>query len=315
MIKFIHLSDLHIRDARNNDNYTHKKIVDFIIKKYDIKSNVDEVVETPEIEGGAGEGELEEVVETRSLNDDEITDLESKEKPIILLTGDIVHGGKEKQYINAIEILGPLVEEGKFKVLACPGNHDYSLDGRTFSNDARLLFQKYILKHLVKIDRLQNRNDMVEELYPREDKFGGVTFIGLDTALGNKDRPSFFERGKVGEKQRKALEHILRNNKQVGEIENFVVYFHHHPFPRKISGIQVQDMEDSYLLTDILKNKVEFVCFGHKHESKRWNLKDDIEWIFASGKATDKQDNNKYQFREIAIDGANNDVTMVTFKI
>ena len=57
------------------------------------------------------------------------------QKPLILLTGDIVDDGKTNQYKNAVKILTPLVEAG-FPILPTPGNHDYGRWGMNYNEAA-----------------------------------------------------------------------------------------------------------------------------------------------------------------------------------
>lgn len=72
MVKFIHLSDLHIHGSmQKDDNINAKKVVNFIINRY-----------------------------------------ANEKKPVILITGDIVDDGKKRQYKNTIKILGPLLDNG-----------------------------------------------------------------------------------------------------------------------------------------------------------------------------------------------------------
>ena len=84
MKRFIQISDLHIHRKKKMENINCEKLVIFIISKYD---------------------------------------LPDEEKPVVLITGDIVDDGTKMQYRNAVKLLKPLVDGG-FTVLPAPGNHD-----------------------------------------------------------------------------------------------------------------------------------------------------------------------------------------------
>lgn len=91
--------------------------------------------------------------------------------------------------------------------------------------------------------------------------------------------------------------------------KRIVVYFHHHPFYHAV-GLE---MDDARQVLRILANKAHFVCFGHKHKSKVWSAENNIDWILASGKTTEHNDNHQFQFREVRIDPGSNAVSMITF--
>ncbi|MBW1759685.1 MAG: metallophosphoesterase, partial [Deltaproteobacteria bacterium] len=146
MIKFIHLSDLHIHGSNmKEDNVNTIKIIDYIIGRY--------------------------------------ADYNKEEKPVVLITGDITDDGKKNQYKNAVKILGPLVNE-RFEVLACPGNHDYGPAGNIYTEKSQQLFQDYILGELLNIKKAGDSSVTMEDLYPMQKSSEEVLFIGLDSVVG-----------------------------------------------------------------------------------------------------------------------------------
>jgi 3',5'-cyclic AMP phosphodiesterase CpdA len=266
MIKFIHLSDLHIHGTDRRDNRNCRKVIDFIINQY------------------------------------------PDEKPIVLITGDITDDGAERQYKNAVDILKPLVSEG-FKLLATPGNHDYGFAGNIYTEESQQLFQDYILGDLLNITCAKQPHIKMEDLYPMVDIEGDVLFIGLDSVVGNEDEFLHFASGEVGKPQRKKLAIILKRNPG----RKVVVYFHHHPFCRGFLKKFVMEMDDAQQVMRILSGLVDFVCFGHKHEAEAWMAENNIDWMLASGKTPERNDQYKFQYREVQIDENANKVSMITF--
>lgn len=228
-------------------------------------------------------------------------------KPVVLLTGDIVDDGRAEQYKNAVTLLKPLVNN-KFTVLAAPGNHDYGPMGNIYTEESQMNFRKYILCELLDNQKAKESGVKMEHLYPMVNVVDDVIFIGIDSVVGAEDQFMHFASGEVGDDQREELKKILRNNKDSGK--KIVTYFHHHPFNRKF----VMELDDSKEVMKILTANVDVLCFGHDHKSEVWSSMHNIDWIFASGKSTRRNKNYKFQYREVTIDGDDNDVSMVTFK-
>ncbi len=246
---------------------------------------------------------LKEIVEN-------IIKLYPNEKPVILITGDIVDDGRKDQYKNAVELLKPLVNAG-FTILPTPGNHDYGKIGNFYTEKSQAYFQKYILGELIKYPKAMEDNVEMEDLYPMKTIIDNVLFIGIDSVVGAEDKFMHFAGGTVGKRQRKALENILSENmKDEENRKDVVVYFHHHPFTHTIG----MTMSDADKVLRALSGKIDILCFGHKHHSSVYNNKYDIEWILASGKSTNKTSNYKLQFREIELTKEKTSVAMVSFK-
>lgn len=266
MVKFIHLSDLHIHSTERTDNRNCRKIIDFILNRY--LSN----------------------------------------KPIVIITGDITDDGAERQYKNAVDILRPLIVNG-FKLLVTPGNHDYGFAGNVYTEESQQLFQDYIICELIDLPEAKLWNTKMEDIYPIVDIEGDVLFIGLDSVVGNEDEFLHFASGEVGKPQRRKLAAILKRNPG----RKVVVYFHHHPFYRNGFKKFVMEMDDAKKVFRILSGLVDFVCFGHKHIPDVWMADNSIDWMLASGKTPERNEQYKFQYREVKIDGGINEVSMVTF--
>jgi 3',5'-cyclic AMP phosphodiesterase CpdA len=65
------------------------------------------------------------------------------DRPLVLITGDIVDDGTEVEYIEARRILRPLHRAG-FQVAPLPGNHDYGWNGAHAQEKRFKLFKKYL---------------------------------------------------------------------------------------------------------------------------------------------------------------------------
>ena len=269
MTSFIQLSDLHIHKKKKLENINCEKIVNQIIKKYDGPK---------------------------------------KDKPAVLITGDIVDDGEAKQYNSAVKLLRPLVENG-FTVLPVPGNHDYGPCGNIYTEKAQANFQKYILSDLIEYNPAGETGTTMEDLFPMVTTIEDVVFVGLDSVVGKEDAAMHFASGEVGADQRRKLVEILMDP-QIVLGKKIVVYFHHHPFYHAV-GLEMDDAKE---VLRILANKADFICFGHKHVSKVWNAENDIGWVLASGKSTEHNAQHNFQFRQINIQPDENEVSMITFK-
>ncbi len=273
MVKFIHLSDLHIHGSMDKaDNQNAVKVVEYILERY---------AKAPK-----------------------------PERPVILLTGDIVDDGKKDQYEQAVAILKPLVDAG-FRVLASPGNHDCGRFGINYETRARDRFRKYILGKLLGYKGALKPGMTLNKLYPLRDQEQDVVFIGLDSVVGNEKEVLQLASGEVGATQRTALLKMLRAMK---EGEKAIVYFHHHPFYRHELKRIALELDDAKEVMAILSGRANFVCFGHKHVSDCWPGQKQIDWILASGKSTERNEQYKFEFREVTIAGQDNEVSKVVFR-
>lgn len=232
----------------------------------------------------------------------------TKNKPVVLITGDIVDDGKKRQYKNAVNILRPLVEDG-FKVLAVPGNHDHGKYGNIYQKKSRNYFRQYILGDLLSHPDAIEESRGYADLFPLEDVVKDILFIGVDSSIGNfNDELTHFASGEVGQEQREKISNIIRDSKY--STKKKVIYFHHHPFIRDYT----MEMDDAKKVMKLIAGNIDICCFGHRHKSETWSSENNIDWIVASGKSTKRNKSYKFQYREIILNGDNNDVSMVTFK-
>ena len=220
------------------------------------------------------------------------------DKVKILITGDITDNGDKAEYNKAIEILSPL-NEGDFKLIICPGNHDYGKNGIHYRDKARNLFLDKIEKELLKNSEVE---ETMEKLYPKvtpfpEDK---VVFFGVDSTEGRLEENAFrieilAAEGEVGEEQRDQLASMLTDSTYAGFTK--VVYLHNHPW----SVIPRHRLLDAPEFREVISEKTDILLFGHVHTSKMWDLRDGMLALNA-GKSTEPfRDNGKYYlgYREI----------------
>lgn len=97
-------------------------------------------------------------------------------KPVVLITGDIVNDGEEKQFVLARKLLNDLYENN-FIVLPIPGNHDYGKNGNHALEKRFKCFKNEFY-------RLENVS------YPHVKEINGHCFIGLNSM---KAETGFFE--------------------------------------------------------------------------------------------------------------------------
>lgn len=270
MTSFIQISDIHIHGKKKLENINCEKIVSYIIEKYN----------------GSAE-----------------------EKPVVLITGDIVDDGRARQYRSAVKLLRPLVESG-FKVLPAPGNHDYGPCGNFYTEESQAFFQSYILADLTENEEAGISGKTMEDLFPMVNTIDDIVFVGLDSVVGNENAALHFASGEVGKEQRDKLVDIL-TSPAIVQGRKIVVYFHHHPF-HQTTGLEMDDAKE---VLRILATKASVVCFGHKHVSRIWSAENDIDWILASGKTTEHNAQHNFQFRQVTLKANENEVSMVTFSV
>lgn len=227
------------------------------------------------------------------------------EKPVVLITGDVVDNGLKSEYKEAFRLLKPLKGAG-FRLLITPGNHDYEFLGNIPVDSAVKNYDRYILRELM---AGEPESYYTGEAYPLVSRIGDVLYVGLDSCATSLKEPFNFARGKVGKIQRQRLQSIWMRNTQLPINRKFsvVVYFHHHPFYRDSPvAASVMEMEDANKVMGMLSNWANCVCFGHRHKSQVWrgeaeNRRYGIDLIVASGRTTDGSGGH-YTFREIETD-------------
>lgn len=231
----------------------------------------------------------------------------ASQKPIIIVTGDIVDDGDAQQYDEARRILDKLYHEG-LKVLLVPGNHDYGKNGNHAEKKNYQQFQSSFSKYF--------KNTPVG--FPYELELNGHVFIGLNSMAdvfkngkviptnddgifsGNSnygDKDVYFASGKLGKDQINKTIEILNKHRARTSEKKVILYLHHHPFPikphiiGKVDGL-FHGLVDGEDFMNAIKNcHVDLLLFGHEHihidfSRPYWSGNYMISTILCSGKST-----------------------------
>ena len=239
-MKILHISDLHIGNLISppNEGERAEELVDAIIEKWE--------------------------------------KMDDGQKPIIVITGDIVDSGFKWQYKKADKILQKL-KENNFEIVTAPGNHDYGPKGNLAS--ARR-FKKYYCKYIEKVT------------YPHvaveKDGFSIIALNSMQNETGDKDK--YWADGELGGTQLDELDRKLdwlKMNK--GNDHKIVLILHHHPFDLKHCGSKYQwwhCLKDGDDLMRRIEGKVDVLLFGHEHEETKWENEFGIPLVYMSDKST-----------------------------
>jgi predicted phosphohydrolase len=142
------------------------------------------------------------------------------DKPLVLITGDVVDDGAEVEFIEARRILRPLHRAG-FQVAPLPGNHDYGWNGAHAEEKRFKLFKKYLLG-------IESRVTYPDVPYADDD----VTLITLNSMHAETGFwDGLLADGELGSRQLEDLDElitILRDERK--KSHKIVVALHHHPF-------------------------------------------------------------------------------------
>ena len=208
-------------------------------------------------------------------------------KPIILITGDIVDDGTEAQYEVAVNHLNMLHNAG-FPLRVIPGNHDYGENGNNADIGNFNHFKRYFAHF--------HKGNME---YPNKEPINGHIFVGLNSMEEYTDVN--FARGKLGDKQiRNACDFIEKQGNKI-KGQKTIVCLHHHPFLfpdegvlKRIGekvGLWLADSAD--FLKEIKNQNVDILLFGHEHRHLAFsntiiNEVYNVPYIFSAGKSTEK---------------------------
>ena len=211
-------------------------------------------------------------------------------KPLILITGDIVNDGEEVQFIHARNYLYRLSNAG-FKLRLIPGNHDYGKNGNDANEESFDLYKKYFGNfHEMEYPLCEPLN---EPSSPNGHFLVGLNSMEIFTA-------SNFAEGRLGDSQINKVCEFLETHKNRPQNQKMIVYLHHHPFIfpddglfRRIGEHVGHRLEDGKDFMERIKDlKVDMLLFGHEHrhlDFKDTKLAKDynIRHIISSGKSTE----------------------------
>ena len=215
------------------------------------------------------------------------------DKPLVLITGDVVDDGTEIEFIEARRILRPLHRAG-FQVAPLPGNHDYGWNGAHAEEKRFKLFKKYLLG-------IESRVTYPDVPYADDD----VTLITLNSMYAETGFwDGLLADGELGSRQIDELGELittLRDERK--KTHRIVVALHHHPFLfpddpllKKIKERVGHRLKDGDDLMKILAGRIDALLFGHEHrhvdfsepfDGHLFTEEFDIPCILSSGRSTD----------------------------
>lgn len=202
---------------------------------------------------------------------------QEREKPLIVITGDLVHDGETSQYQQAEKLMNKLHSAG-FQILMCPGNHDYGQQGLSEEHEARQSYTRFAMQFTTR----QSDNDSGFQNiqggqwnFPVVNKYNDTYFIGLDTMQGvfrlswwSRFLAGFTAAGWLGTPQLDKLEAAIQKIKHKSPNSTVILYMHHHPFYFNFR-FRAMQLHDRQRLHNMIANKVDILLFGHNHVEKR----------------------------------------------
>ncbi len=208
------------------------------------------------------------------------------ENCVIVHTGDLIDSASDANRRAARVLLDRLAT--RYRVLLCPGNHDYG-DATSVDEEEAEAFHQALGEYIFQGKPAR---------FPVLTEVGaGLVFIGLDS---NAEELGFWERwfaeGHLGEEQLSALDALLDSPAVAGK--QVVIYLHHHPFSfgysvmpdvgdrNPLSRLFVQlsrpflRLKDAYSLCQVVRDRAHVLLFGHMHfgldcsgDGRRYGLK------------------------------------------
>jgi len=194
----------------------------------------------------------------------------------LIVTGDIADDGDEEQFDQAYVALAPF----KGRIFICPGNHDFGAAGNFYSKERAVRFDRKLSIPLQQGGTFTGDATPVVNLLI--DDYDKVILIALDTNL-ETESPFDFACGEVGERQMSFLKTVLADPSLADRTK--ILFFHHHPF---IHNDPFMELKDARELMRTIYQKVDIVCFGHKHVSNLWKNINGIQYVLASDNSPGK---------------------------
>jgi len=239
---------------------------------------------------------------------------------LIVHTGDLIDSASYANRRAARVLLDRLAT--RYRVLLCPGNHDYG-DAMSVNTEAAQAFQQAFG------DYIFHGNP---PSFPVLSEIGNHVFIGLDS---NAAELSLWERwfaeGHLGVNQLTSLNDLLDSPAIAGR--PVVVYLHHHPFSfgysvmpdvgdrNPLNYLYVQltrpflRLKDAYSLCQVLRDRAQVLLFGHMHfgldcggEGRKYGIK--LAMDGGSTTCTD-DDTDRMRYRVIDLPDLSSTVRML----
>jgi 3',5'-cyclic AMP phosphodiesterase CpdA len=232
---------------------------------------------------------------------------------VVLHTGDLIDAALPENREIGKQKLDRLRDAG-FRVILCPGNHDYG-DKYEVNNEAARIFKHEFASYIF-------HNE--PQKFPVLHHLGNDhVLISLDSNAGELTRfQECFAEGQLGKPQLDTLNSLLDSDALRGK--KVVLALHHHPFYYGYSVMpDVADgrllwhlearltrpfrrMKDAYSFCQIARDRVQALLFGHKHEGldcSAESVKYGIRLGLDGNSTTDTDDNSdRLRYRIIDLD-------------
>ncbi len=220
----------------------------------------------------------------------------------VVHTGDLIDKALPENREAGKKKLDRLKDAG-FRVILCPGNHDYGGKSRVDREAATIFrqeFASYIFRDEPPEFPVVHRLDEEHVLVGLDSNAAELSFL-----------QSWFAEGHLGETQLEKLNRLLdRNDLREKKV---ILSLHHHPFYYGYSVLpDVADgrlfehlvarftrpfrrMKDAYSLCQVMRDRVHAVLFGHMHEGLDCSVdsgKYGIRLGLDGSSTTDTDDNN-----------------------
>lgn len=189
---------------------------------------------------------------------------------VVVVTGDLLDSARDWGVVGFQKIRDLLLShfsEPKYRVLVCPGNHDYGTGSKQEKGFA-LDFANVFVGSL--IGRDSNGTCPWVDIVDNE-----IAFIGLDSMVVEVTGDEQFKAaGKLGDIQLTALAKVLRSD-EVRACTRRVIYLHHNPLD-PLPGMR---LEDNTGLSQTIRGAthdgvgVDALLFGHSHKGKSYSGK------------------------------------------
>ena len=188
-----------------------------------------------------------------SYFDNVVQYIKDNKPDLVVLTGDIVHKGRVRQYENIVPYI-QRIKESTENFLVVPGNHDARNNGLIF-------FEKFIGPRRSKLV-LEDKHTII---------------VGVCSA---KDDLSL---GELGDEQLDYLGRMLNV-----KYENRVIAMHHHAIAVPYSGRKQTTLVDAGELIELaLLFKIDLVIMGHKHIPHAYVI-DSTTFLYCGTSTSDK---------------------------
>jgi 3',5'-cyclic AMP phosphodiesterase CpdA len=244
---------------------------------------------------------------------------------VVLHTGDLIHGASDANRRTAKARLDRLQAAG-FRVVLCPGNHDYG-DTMQVNSEAARAFQEEFGAYLF--------HDGPREFPVLHRLDDGRAMICLDSNAAELKFPQgLFAEGHLGAAQLEKLNRLLDSDALAGK--TIVLSLHHHPFyygysvmpdvgdrsPFKHLAARMtrpfRRMKDAYSLCQVIRDRVRVVLFGHMHEGldcSAESAKYGIPLALDGSSTTDTENvHDRLRYRVIDLDAMTHSVRMLALR-